>query len=100
MKARTYHSWTLIAGYALKLRYRGQYIPQSHVYNKYFAYDSHNPAQHKRAVVTALINWASDLPSGIYGKEKEKEMVLRDLEINGYPSEFIEKLVNLLNYRQ
>ena len=32
-----------------------------------------NLTQHKRAVVTALMNQASDLPSSIYGKKKKGE---------------------------
>ena len=43
--------------------------------NKYLAFDSHNPAEHKshkRAVVISLMNRASDIPSNICEKEKEK----------------------------
>ena len=31
--------------------------------NKYLAFDSHNPAEHKRAVTISLMNRASEIPS-------------------------------------
>ena len=59
--------------------------------NKYLAFDSHNPAEHKRAVVISLMNRASEILSNTSGKEIEKQRVMRDLEINGYPSSFIKR---------
>ena len=37
------------------------------------------------------MNRASEIPSNTSGKEIEKQRVMRDLEINGYPSSFIKR---------
>ena len=57
--------------------------------NKYLAFDSHSPAQHKRAVVQTLMHRATNLPSTEQGKIGEKERVQKDLQVNGYTPQFI-----------
>ena len=57
--------------------------------NKYLAFDSPSPAQHKRAVVQTLMHRATNLPSTEQGKIDEKERVQKDLQINGYTTQFI-----------
>lgn len=46
--------------------------------------------QSKRAVVKTLINRANTLPSSEQLRNDEKNKVLNDLKVNGYPSQFIE----------
>ena len=57
--------------------------------NKYLAFDSHSPAQHKRDVVQTLMHRATNLPSTEQGKIDEKERVQKDLQVNGYTPQFI-----------
>ena len=61
---------------------------------KYLPFDSHNPEQHKAAVVRTLYHRANVIPTTTQGKEIEKENVRRALYTNGYTSAFINKAIN------
>ena len=61
---------------------------------KYLPFDSHNPEQHKAAVVRTLYHRANVIPTTAQGKEIEKENVRRALHTNGYTSAFINKATN------
>ena len=61
---------------------------------KYLPFDSHNPEQHKAAVVRTLCHRANIIPTTTQGKEIEKENVRRALHTNGYTSAFINKAIN------
>ena len=52
--------------------------------NKYLAFDSHHPVQHKRSVVSTLI------PSSEALRTEETSNVQDSLQVNGYPTKFIE----------
>ena len=66
----------------------GVYRKPTHT-NKYLAFESHSPAQSKRAVVKTLIDRAKYLPSTSERKQREKQQVIGDLKVNGYPQSFI-----------
>ena len=53
--------------------------------NKYLNYDSRSSTQSKRAVVKKLLNRAVVLPSSDEFRNEEKNKVLSDLKVNGYP---------------
>ena len=57
-------------------------------------FDSHNPEQHKAAVVRTLYHRANVIPTTTQGNEIEKENVRRALHTNGYTSAFINKAIN------
>ena len=59
--------------------------------NKYLDYNSHNPLQHKEAVVRTLINRAHNLPSNASLKSAETKRVAKDLRANGYPDRLLQK---------
>ena len=56
---------------------------------KYLSFDSHSPAQSKRAVVRSLMNRAYNLPSTPELKQQEEQRVTLDLTMNGYPPQFV-----------
>ena len=58
--------------------------------NKYLSFQSHSPAQSKRAVVKTLMDRAKSLPSTESDRRAEKDRVARDLQANGYTKRFIE----------
>jgi hypothetical protein len=58
--------------------------------NKYLSLiHSHNPTQSKRAVVKTLLDRADSIPSTGNKKQQEKERVIQELKLNGYPEKFI-----------
>ena len=58
--------------------------------NKYLAFDSHHPAQHKRSVVSTLMRRANTIPSSEALRTEETSHVQDSLQVNGYPTKFIE----------
>ena len=56
--------------------------------------DSHNPKQHKAAVVKTLLNRADKIPNTIQGKKAEKQNVQKALNVNGYTSAFINSIAS------
>ncbi|KAL9983648.1 hypothetical protein ACROYT_G005851 [Oculina patagonica] len=52
--------------------------------NKYLDFASHNPMQHKEAVVKTLLNRANMLPPNPDLKSSEQDRVIKDLRANGY----------------
>ena len=52
---------------------------------KYLSFDSHSPAQSKRAVVRSLMDRAHNLPSTPELKQQEEQRVTLDFTMNGYP---------------
>ena len=58
--------------------------------NKYLAFDSHHPVQHKRSVVSTLMRRANTIPSSEALKTEETSNVQDSLQVNGYPTKFIE----------
>ena len=58
--------------------------------NKYLAFDSHLPAQHNRSVVSTLLRRASTIPSSDPLRTVEISHVQDSLQVNGYPTKFIE----------
>ncbi|XP_078353258.1 uncharacterized protein LOC144638030 [Oculina patagonica] len=68
----------------------GVYRKPTHT-NKYLASESHSPAQSKRAVVKTLMDRAKYLPSTSQRKQSEKQQVIGDLKVNGYPQSFIDR---------
>ena len=68
----------------------GVYRKPTHT-NKYLAFASHSPAQSKRAVVKTLMDRAKYLPSTSERKQSEKQQVIGDLKVNGYPQSFIDR---------
>ena len=58
---------------------------------KFLSFDSHSPAQSKRAVVKTLMDRAKYLPSSTKQRSNEKQHVIGHLKSNGYPTKFIEK---------
>ena len=68
----------------------GVYRKPTHT-NKYLAFESHSPAQSKRAVVKTLMDRAKYLPSTSERKQSEKQQVIGDLKVNGYPQSFIDR---------
>ncbi|KAL9966695.1 hypothetical protein ACROYT_G024807 [Oculina patagonica] len=61
----------------------GVYRKPTHT-NKCLAFESHSPAQSKRAVVKTLMDRAKYLPSTSERKQSEKQQVIGDLKVNGY----------------
>ena len=59
--------------------------------NKYLNFASHNPMQHKGAVVKTLLNRANLLPSHPELKTGEQKWVFDDLKANGYPDALFKK---------
>ena len=57
--------------------------------NKYLAFDSHHPAQHKRSVVGTLMRRAKANPSSEALRTEETSHVQDSLQVNGYPTKFI-----------
>jgi hypothetical protein len=57
--------------------------------NKYLSFRSHNPTQSKRSVVKTLLDRADSIPSTDNKKQQEKERVVQELKLNGYPEKFI-----------
>ena len=53
---------------------------------------NHNPIQSNRAVVKSLFDRTKSIPSTISYQRNEQERVMKDLELNGYPSKFIEQI--------
>ena len=58
--------------------------------NKYLAFDSHHPVQHKRSVVSTLMRRANTIPSSEALGTEETSHVQDSLQVNGYPTKFIE----------
>ena len=58
--------------------------------NKYLAFDSHHPAQHKRSVGSTLMRRANTIPSSEALRTEETSHVQDSLQVNGYPTKFIE----------
>ena len=58
--------------------------------NKYLAFDSHHPAQHKRSVVSTLMRRVNTIPSSEPLRTEEISHVQDSLQVNGYPTKFIE----------
>ena len=56
----------------------------------YLAFDSHHPAQHKRSVVSTLMRRANTIPSSEALRTEETSHVQDSLQVNGYPTNFIE----------
>ena len=56
----------------------------------YLAFDSHHPAQHKRSVVSTLMRRANTIPSSEALRTEETSHVQDSLQVNGYPTKFIE----------
>ena len=54
--------------------------------NNYLSFDSHSPAQSKRAVVKTLMDRAEYLPSSTEQRRNEKQRVIGDMKANGYPA--------------
>ena len=50
--------------------------------NKYLSFDSHSPAQSKRAVVKTLLDRAKSLPSSTELRRNEEQRVVNDLKAN------------------
>ena len=63
--------------------------------NKYLDYNSHNPLQHKEAVVRTLLNRAHILPSNASLKSAETKRVAKDLRANGYPDRLLQKCLKV-----
>ena len=59
--------------------------------NKYLAYKSHHPAQHKRSVINTLLHRANTIPSNHTLKMDEMKCFQESLQINGYPAKFMER---------
>ncbi len=68
----------------------GVYRKPTHT-NKYLAFESHSPAQNKRAVVKTLMDRAKYLPSTSERKRSKEQQVIGDLKVNGYPQSFIDR---------
>ena len=58
--------------------------------NKYLAIDSRHPVQHKRSVVSTLMRRANTIPSSEALRTEETSHVQDSLQVNGYPTKFIE----------
>ena len=58
--------------------------------NKYLGFDSHHPAQHNRSVVSTLMRHASIIPSSDPLRTEEISHVQDSLQVNGYPTKFID----------
>ena len=58
--------------------------------NMYLAFDSHHPVQHKRSVVSTLMRRANTIPSSEALRTEETSHVQDSLQVNGYPTKFIE----------
>lgn len=58
--------------------------------DKYLAFDSHHPAQHKRSVVSTSMRRANTIPSSEALKTEETYHVQDSLQVNGYQTKFIE----------
>ena len=58
--------------------------------NRYLAFDSHHPAQHNRSVVNTLMRRASTIPSSDPLRTEEISHVQDSLQVNGYPTKFID----------
>ena len=59
--------------------------------NKYLAFDSHHhPVQHKRSIVSTLMRRANTIPSSEALRTEETSNVQDSLQVNGYPTKFIE----------
>ena len=56
--------------------------------NKYLSFDSHGPANSKKAVVKALPDHAKCLPSRAEHRHNKEQHVIGDMKINGYPTKF------------
>ena len=63
--------------------------------NKYLDYNSHNPLQHKEAVVRTLLNRAHNLPSNASLKSADTKRVAKDLRANGYPDKLLQKCLKV-----
>ncbi|XP_078363514.1 uncharacterized protein LOC144647607 [Oculina patagonica] len=61
--------------------------------NKYLDFASHNPMQHKEAVVKTLLHRANLLPSRPELRTNKQDRVLHDLRANGYPDVLFKKCV-------
>ena len=57
--------------------------------DKYLDFNSHHPNTHKRSVVNTLLDRADNIPSTRNGKRRERKHVMKVLENNGYPTQFI-----------
>ncbi len=60
--------------------------------NKYLSYHSHNPTQSKRAVVKTLLDRADNIPSTDVKKQQERDRVIQELMLNGYPRKFLNQV--------
>lgn len=69
------------------------YRKETHT-NKYLDFNSHNPKQHKEAVVKSLLHRAKEIPTGGKFQQEEIEKVKQDLVANGYPPRFLQKVQN------
>ena len=63
--------------------------------NKYLAFDSHHPAQHKRSVVSTLMRRADAIPSNEALRTEETSHVQDSRQINEYLTKFIENAAEL-----
>ncbi|XP_068720508.1 uncharacterized protein [Montipora capricornis] len=61
----------------------------------YFAFDSLHPVQHKRSVVSPLMRRANTIPSSETLRTEETSHVQDSLQVNGYPTKFIENAAQL-----
>jgi hypothetical protein len=53
------------------------------------SFHSHNPTQSKRAVVKTLLDRADNIPTADNKTQHEKERVVQELNLNGYPEKLI-----------
>ena len=63
-------------------------------------YTSHNPTSAKQSVITALFDRADNVISNEKDKIEEKHHILAALQQNGYPNEFIQRIVKKHNRRK
>ena len=68
--------------------------------NQYLNYTSHHSTSAKQSVITALFDRADNIVSSEKDKEEEKQHVLAALQQNGYPRDFIMKVIKQPNRRK
>ena len=59
--------------------------------DKYLDFHSHHPLSQKKSVVTTLLSCAKDLSSCAVSHKEERNHVVKALEGNGYPRQFIRR---------
>ena len=64
--------------------------------NKYLAFDSHHTVQHKRSVISTLMRRANTIPSSEALRTEETSHVQDSLQVNGYPTKFIENAAGIV----